>query len=278
MILIADSGSTKTDWCLLADGNSTRLHTDGINPYFQTQKDIAATLQTQLTPYLQMLEIDAVYYYGAGCTGGEINDRIAEALKAILRISHIEVNSDLLGAARALCGHTAGIAAILGTGSNSCFYDGEKIAEHVPPLGFILGDEGSGAALGKRLVSDCLKGHLPLIFKEQLLEHLQLTVNQILGKIYSEPYPNRFLASLAPFIHQNKDKAEIKHLLEQEFSSFFTRNIALYSGEISTVHAVGSVAHYFSDNLQSVARTHGRQIGRILQSPLDGLISFHQKQ
>ncbi len=278
MILIADSGSTKTDWCLLSEKNEIKeIRTSGINPFFQSETEIAATIQKELIPHLSGIQdIEAIYYYGAGCTGQDINNRIARSLQTHIPTRQIEIYSDLFGAARALCGHTTGIAVILGTGSNSCLYNGEEIVQLVAPLGFILGDEGSGAALGKHLIADCLKGVLPTIFKEQLLDYLQMSVTQILEKIYSQPYPNRFLASLTPFIHQNMDKAEIRHLVESEFSLFFERNISFYPDEITDIHATGSIAYYFSDTWRATAKKFGRKAGCILQSPLRGLISFHQ--
>lgn len=280
MILIADSGSTKTDWCLLSDKNEIKkIRTSGINPFFQSETEITATIQKELIPYLSKIQnIDTVYFYGAGCIGKDINDRIIRSIQASIPIKQIEVYSDLLGAARALCGRTAGIATILGTGSNSCFYDGNQIIQHIPPLGFILGDEGSGAALGKHLVADCLKGMLPPCFKEQLLDHLQLSVNQLLENIYSRPYPNRFLASLVPFIYQHRNKPEIKNLIESEFSLFFERNISFYPDEITVVHATGSIAYYFSEIWQTIVKRYGRESGRTLQSPIEGLISFHQNK
>ncbi len=278
MILIADSGSTKTDWCLLSEKNEIKkIRTSGINPFFQSETDISSTIRNELIPHLSEIQgIEAIYYYGAGCSGQEINNRIIRSLQTHIPARQIEVHSDLLGAARALCGHTAGIAVILGTGSNSCLYNGEDIIQHVAPLGFILGDEGSGAALGKHLVADCLKGVLPATFKEQLLDYLHLSATHILEKIYSQPYPNRFLASLTPFIHQNMDKTEIRHLVESEFSLFFERNISFYPNDITAIHATGSIAYYFSDIWQTTAKKFGREAGYILQSPLEGLISFHQ--
>ena len=281
MILIADSGSTKTDWCLISDENRTKkIRTSGINPFFQSETEITATLKKELIPQLSKVEpINTVYYYGAGCTGNEINNRIVRSIKCSgIPAPKIEVCSDLLGAARALCGNTEGIAVILGTGSNSCLYNGKEIVRHVAPLGFILGDEGSGAALGKRLVADCLKGILPVGTKEELLEFLQLSETRLLERIYSQPYPNRFLASLAPFIHRNRHKPKIKELIEREFSLFFERNIAFYPSHLTTLHATGSIAYHFAETWRALAPKFGKEMGRILPSPLEGLVLFHQQK
>ena len=197
MILIADSGSTKTDWCI---GSSFTIQTKGINPFHQSEEVIQQILTNELLPQMpEEVLIDAIYFYGAGCTP-EKSPIIQRTLSHCFPQCTIEVNSDLLGAARALCGKSPGIACILGTGSNSCFYDGQQITSNVSPLGYILGDEGSGAVLGKRLVGDCLKKQLPEHICHSFLDTFGLTPAQIIEKVYRQPQANRFLASLTPFL------------------------------------------------------------------------------
>ena len=278
MKLIADSGSTKTAWCLLSDDGSQQLfQTQGINPFQQTESEICDVLQDELLPQLppqgfvsSLLEI---YFYGAGCTP-EASPKVASALRSALSAdAQIEVQSDMLGAARALCGDKAGIVAILGTGSNSCYYDGKRIVKNVSPLGFILGDEGSGAYIGKRLVGDILKHQLPAAVCSQFLEETKLTQAKIIQRTYREPFPNRFLASLSPFCARHRDDDAIHSLLIDCFRQFFLRNISAYEG--STVHFVGSVGYYYQPEIQAAASLLGYTVGNVLKDPLQGLIAYH---
>ena len=204
MILIADSGSTKTDWCIVFNGTSVkRMGTKGINPFFQSEEEIQQELTHSLLPQLPEGAINSVFFYGAGCTPEKapvLRRAIADSLPVI---GNIKAYSDMLAAARGLCGHEAGIACILGTGSNSCFYNGEEIVNNISPLGFILGDEGSGAVLGKLLVGDVLKNQLPPAIKEAFLKQFGLTAPEIIDRVYRQPFPNRFLASLSPFLAQH---------------------------------------------------------------------------
>ena len=204
MILIADSGSTKTDWCIVFnDTPIKRMGTKGINPFFQSEEEIQQELTHSLLPQLPEGTINSVFFYGAGCTPEKapvLRRAIADSLPVI---GNIKANSDMLAAARGLCGHEAGIACILGTGSNSCFYNGKEIVNNISPLGFILGDEGSGAVLGKLLVGDVLKNQLPPAIKEAFLKQFDLTAPEIIDRVYRQPFPNRFLASLSPFLAQH---------------------------------------------------------------------------
>ena len=184
MIIIADSGSTKTDWCLLEGAQAACVRTVGMNPYFQSEEEMAQTLQTQLRPAITDAKaVEAVYFYGAGCASAAVNEKVARAIARFFPVK-IEVQSDLMAAARALCGHEAGIACIMGTGSNSCAYDGEQITAHVPPMGYVLGDEGSGAVLGKLLVGDVVKRQLPVSVEEAFYQETGLSESTILEKVY----------------------------------------------------------------------------------------------
>lgn len=277
MKLIADSGATKTDWCLGKDKENTRIiQTQGINPFHQSAEHIYKVLTEELLPQLKDAEsITHIHFYGAGCTP-EKSTIVKEKLHALFPDATIDVQSDLLGAARSLCGKEKGIACILGTGSNSCLYDGEKIIANVSPLGYILGDEGSGAVLGKRLVSDCLKHQLPEPICSQFLEYTGLTPAQIIDKVYRQPQANRFLASLTPFLSMHRDLPEIHELLISCFSDFFRRNVMQYNGKEDTeVHFTGSIAWYFQKEVKETALILGIRTGKFIKSPIHGLIDYH---
>ena len=213
MILLADSGSTKTHWCLMtANGQSSDFYTDGINPFQQTSDAIKNSISNQLLPQIARLmwagTITNIYFYGAGCTPEKIPTMVY-ALQSVFKNAEVEVYSDMVGAARGLLGRKKGVACILGTGSNSCLYDGEKIVKNVPALGFILGDEGSGAVLGKRLVADLLKNQMGQELKEKFLAQYELTQADIIEHVYRQPFPNRYLARLSKFCAENIDNKKI---------------------------------------------------------------------
>ena len=237
MILIADSGSTKTDW-VLHDSNSivARVKTQGINPTLQESDEIYNILKAELSEKIGSDAPDTIYYYGAGCAYEGANERMRTALERLFVTRKIEINSDLLAAARALCGHDEGIACILGTGSNSCLFNGKKIVENTPSLGYVLGDEGSGAYLGRQLVSDCLKKQLPASICKKFLAQYNLTIAGILERVYHEPLPNRYLASFAPFLAENRKNAEVKALLKHCFTQFFQRIVFIFFHTIRYQH------------------------------------------
>lgn len=277
MIIIADSGSTKTDWCTGNTQTDCRtVQTEGINPFHQSVDEISRIISSTLVPQLgDTGEVTAVYFYGAGCIP-EKADTVKQTLLQSFPQASVSVESDLSGAARALCGKSAGIACILGTGSNSCAYDGEKITAHVSPLGYILGDEGSGAVLGKRLASDCLKHQLPEDLCGEFLEEYRLTPAFILDKVYRQPQANRFLASFVPFLSTHKHRPEIHSLLISSFTAFFRRNVMQYpSYREVNVHFTGSVAYYFRDEVREAARALDIRTGIILKSPMEGLTDYH---
>ena len=222
--------------------------------------------------------MDAVYFYGAGCG---FPDKIAMVHRAItkhLRVKgEVEVNTDMLAAARGLCQHDAGIACIMGTGSNSCYYDGKQIVSNVSPLGFILGDEGSGAVLGKLLVGDILKNQMTPELKEKFLTQFNLTSADIIDRVYRKPFPNRFLASLSPFLAQNLDEPCIRTLVSDSFKAFLKRNVMQYENyRESKVHFIGSVAFYYKTILAEAASEMGIRLGTVIKSPMEGLIEYHK--
>lgn len=282
MILIADCGSTKIDWCLV---NKTKVEkqvfTMGMNAVMLTEEEMRQRIADQLIPELADLagSVTAVFFYGAGCISAEVCGNVARAIRAnIPSAETIEVYTDLLAAARALCGHKPGIACIMGTGSNSCLYDGNAISSNVSPLGFILGDEGSGAVLGRLFLGDVLKKQLPAEVCARFLDEYDLDLLTIIRRVYKEPQPNRFLASVTPFISKNIDVPEIHAMVLASFRAFFRRNIHQYTGyDKHCVNFIGSVAFYFRPVLEEAAKAEGCQIGAIVKSPMEGLIKFHSE-
>ena len=278
MILIADSGSTKTDWCVVEKGELVQqIFTKGTNPFFQSEEEISNEIATALLPELKTNEFEAVYFYGAGCG---FPDKIAVVHRALTKhlnvAGDVEVATDMLAAARGLCGREAGIACIMGTGSNSCYYDGESIVANVSPLGFILGDEGSGACLGKLMVGDLLKNQMTPELKEKFLDQFNLTPADIIDRVYRKPFPNRFLASLSPFLAQNINEPCVHDLVLNSFKAFFKRNIMQYENyQNLKVNLIGSVAYYYKEVLAEAAEAMGIQLGTIIQSPMEGLIKYH---
>lgn len=280
MILIADCGSTKIDWCILkGDKLVKQFFTTGVNALLMPEDKIRATFETELKPQVEGSEIFEVYYYGAGCLSEEICSNVSRSIASVIpSATTISVNSDLLAAARALCGRNPGIACILGTGSNSCYYDGEKICDNVSPLGYILGDEGSGAVLGKLLVGDVLKKQLPAELCEKFLKQFNLDRMKIIENVYKKSAPNRFLASLSPFLIQNIEEPAIHRLVLNAFKSFFVRNIENYANfKEVPVSFVGSVGFYYREVLDEAAKALDITIGTVIKSPMEGLLKYHSK-
>lgn len=277
MILIADSGSTKTDWVLCEGGTIvSRTRTQGLNPTQQSAEDISDILKTELACRIEADAPETIYFYGAGCAYENANKRMLNALESIFKTRDIHINSDLLAAARALCGHEEGIACILGTGSNSCLFDGKKIIDNTPSLGYILGDEGSGAHLGRQLVSDCIKKQLSKTLIDKFMKQYNLDIATILEKVYHTPLPNRWLASFTPFLHENRKNADIHALLKHCFTQFFQRNTMVYRRSWLPIHVIGGVGTSFAAEIKETAESLGLSIGKIVESPMDGLIEYHK--
>ena len=275
-ILVADSGSTKTDWILISgENNALEVHTAGLNPVRDSQSVIFSIFSEELLPQLPSLIIQDIYFYGAGCIL-PFSKVIQEALaKFFPKTPHISVESDLLGAARALCGHNEGIACILGTGSNSCYYDGQTIRQNTPPLGYILGDEGSGSVLGKTFAGQLLKGLFPETLSQQFFQETGLTQLDILNKVYREPRPNAFLASFVPFIAAHRQEEGIHRLIIENFRLFLTRNITPYHRSDLPICFVGSIADVFQDELTEALNLEGFKKGEILRKPIKKIVKFH---
>jgi len=276
IILIADSGSTKTDW-VLCNGSIIikRVKTQGLNPTIQSSDEILAVLKAELADNIDTTAPQKIFFYGAGCAYDTANNRMKQALEAVFTTKEIEIYSDLLASARALCGHEEGIACILGTGSNSCLYDGKNIIDNPPSMGYILGDVGSGAHLGRQLVSDCVKKQLPKAIREKFMQEYNLDVATILERVYHTPLPNRWLASLTPFIQENKKNAEVHTMLKHCFTQFFQRNVMVYRRSWLPIHISGGIGMNFSEEIRETAESLGLSVGNIVESPMEGLIKFH---
>lgn len=276
MKLIADSGSTKTDWCLMEGGDTTIVSTQGINPFHQSAETIKEIIEKELMPQLRKTyAVDEAFFYGAGCTR-EKSPVIATALHAVLGdFVKVEAEGDMLGAARAMCQHSEGIACILGTGANSCYYDGQRIMANIPPLGYILGDEGSAAYIGRRLVGDIVKQQFSLSVCNAFYEETLLDVPYIINKVYREPMANRFLGQVSQFCQAHRDDEEIHRFLVDCFSQFFIRNVRNYHRDALPVHFVGSIAWVYESELREAAESLCLHVGSIARSPMQGLVAFH---
>ncbi len=275
MILIADSGSTKTEWNLIDNNQNIKSFlTSGINPFYQTSENIVQILKSELPTDIS-IKNPKIYYFGTGCANEEKNNIVKIALYQVFESNDIFVGSDLLGAAKALCQDKAGIACILGTGSNSCYYDGENIVSNVSPLGFILGDEGSGAVMGKKLVADILKKQLPQNIVEKFFETYKVTAAEILDNVYKKPFPNRYLAQYTKFLSENIENVHIEELVVNSFMEFIKRNILQYPQAQSVeINFTGSIAFHFKEQLIKALEINNLKIGKIVKAPMEDMVKY----
>ena len=278
MKVIAESGSTTTEW-VLVDGKNVleRSFTEGINPFFQTRREISHSIRLNLPETFFKKRWERVYFYGAGCANLDKKNILEASLVAQFK-TPISAESDLLAAARGLLIDKPGIACILGTGSNSCLYDGERIIKNVRSAGYILGDEGSGTALGKRLIGDWLKGLLDEELNRKLAESYRWDEADIIRKVYREPEANRFLASFTPFLKAHRTHPAVHRILTDCFKAFFERNIMAYRPGPLAVHFVGSIAAIFREELEETAGIYGIRIGNILREPIGRMVAYHQQK
>ncbi|MDF7814887.1 N-acetylglucosamine kinase [Hymenobacter sp. YC55] len=277
MILIADGGSTKTTWCLV-DAHSKRsfFHTEGYNPEFIGTAGIIASLQQNLPTTLVTTDVTELHYYGASVVSPLQVATVANAMQAVFKTARVFVGHDLLAAARALLGRRPGFAAILGTGTNSCVYDGKQITHNVDSLGYFLGDEGSGAFIGKQLLRDYLRGLMPTDLDAEFRTSYSLEREAILDHLYNQPFPNRFVASFAKFAYDNHSSSYCQQVVKEAFELFFRNIITKYSNyQAYTFNCVGSVGYNFRDALTQVATAHGMTVGKIICAPIDDLVSYH---
>ena len=251
------------------------MSTQGINPFHQDAENIATVIEEELLPKMGNIEPEGIFFYGSGCREDKVEMMCGILGKAFPQCVRIEAQGDLLAAARSVCGEREGIACIMGTGANSCLYDGNRVVENTPPLGYILGDEGSGAVLGKLFVNALFKGQLPSELKDEWLEETGLSLNIIINKVYREPLANRFLASTSRFIHQHLSVEPLERMVVYNFREHFRRNVNQYGRKDLTVGAIGSVAYYYREQLQKAATVEGYTLGKVMRSPMDGLVRYH---
>ncbi|MBW6492749.1 MAG: ATPase [Lentimicrobium sp.] len=276
MFLIADSGSTKTHWCVINGKDKKLFQTIGINPYQMDNFAIKEVLEKELYPYIQPESIRDLYFYGAGCSTYQKCNMIDSVLQGFFTNANIDVHHDLLGAARALCGHEKGIACILGTGSNSCYYDGKEIKSQMCSLGYVLGDEGGGAYLGKQLIQDYYQTEMPADVLELFRMEFNPMLENILDNTYNQPRPNRYLASYSPFILKYINHPYFYNLVSSSFDDFFSKYVLKFPESKTTkIHFLGSIAFHFSELLKESAQRVNLQIGKIFESPIQGLVDYH---
>jgi N-acetylglucosamine kinase-like BadF-type ATPase len=274
--LVSDCGATKAEWSLVIKGQTKKIFTQGISPYFLSTIQIAALLQQELKPRIGKTDIDEIYYYGTGCANPENVKSVKKALKQVFGSAHIEVTHDLMAAARSLCGSNKGIACILGTGSNSCYYDGKKIIKNSPGLGYVLGDEGSGAYLGKKVLQYYLYGTFDDELRARFDADYVTTTSEILENVYKNPLPNRYLAGFTHFLANNRGHYMIENIIEDGLNDFFFTHLCKYN-EIwkYPVNFTGGVAFGFKDVLQQLCNSYEFELGKVLKNPMEGLVAYH---
>ncbi|MCO5235983.1 MAG: N-acetylglucosamine kinase [Chitinophagaceae bacterium] len=276
--LIADSGATKAEWCVLQGKKTKTIFTQGISPYFFNTRQITEILQKELLPSLKGIKINEVYYYGTGCINPNNNRIVRQAIRnSFNEASSIEVTHDVMAAARALFGRDKGVACILGTGSSSCYYNGRRIAVNRPGLGYVLGDEGSGAYLGKKVLQYFLYGTFDEELAGRFSTKYQVDATGILENIYKKPLANRYLASFTPFLSENRGHYMIENIIEDGLNDFFFYHICKFKQSwTSPISFIGGVAHHFRDVVGNLCRQYEFSPGKILKNPMEGLIEFHR--
>jgi N-acetylglucosamine kinase-like BadF-type ATPase len=275
--LIADSGATKCEWCLLNNGKKKIIATQGISPYFLDTNGVITLLQKELLPKLKNIEVDEVHYYGTGLANPNNVKMLKAALKKVFPKAKIEATHDLMAAARALCGNTKGIACILGTGSNSCYYDGKKIAKNSPGIGYVLGDEGSGAYLGKKVIQYYLYNTFDEDLRSRFDAKFVTTPMEILENVYKKPLANRYLASYAIFLAENRGHYMVENIIEDGLNDFFFYHLYKYTETWTLpVNFVGSIAFGFKDVLKDLCSTYELELGVVMKNPMEGLIEYHK--
>lgn len=277
--LIADSGATKAEWRLIDNGKKKILFTQGISPYFLSIDQIAELVTNELKKKLKNVEVDEIFYYGTGCANPQNAKNVKKALLMVFPDSIVTVNTDLIAAARAVCGHKKGIASILGTGSNSCYYDGKKIVKNSPGIGYVLGDEGSGAYLGKKVIQYYLYKTFDEDLRARFDAKFVTTPSEILNNVYKKPLPNRYLASFTMFLAENRGHYMIENIIEDGLNDFFFQHLCKYAEVWKyPVSFAGSVAYGFKDVLEELCNSYEFELGTILKNPMEGLIKFHTAQ
>jgi N-acetylglucosamine kinase-like BadF-type ATPase len=276
--LIADSGATKTTWCLLQNNKKKILSTQGLSPYFLKTDQIQQIVGTEVKSKLKGIAPDEIFFYGTGCINPGNEKLVKKALSNLFPQSAIQVTHDLMGAAKALCGDQKGVACILGTGSNSCYYNGKKIVKNSPGLGFVLGDEGSGAYMGKKVVQYYLYNTFDPDLMDRFNALFKTNSAEILDAVYKKPLPNRYLASFVQFLVENRGHYMVENIIEDSFNDFFFHHVYKYKESWTMpINFVGSVAFGFKDVLNEMCNSYELQLGKVLKNPMDGLIKYHTK-
>ena len=274
--LIADSGATKAEWCLLKNGKKKTVFTQGISPYFLNTEEITELLKKELLPKLKNEVVDEVYYYGTGCANPTNAKSVKKAVSKIFIEAKVDVNHDLMAAARALCGRKKGIACILGTGSNSCYYDGKKIVKNSPGLGYVLGDEGSGAYLGRKVIQYYLYGTFDDELRARFDAAYTTNASAILENVYKKPMPNRYLAGFCRFLAENRGHYMIENIIEDGLNDFFFTHLCKYRETWTLpVSFAGGVAFGFQDVLKQLCSSYEFELGNIMKNPMEGLAEYH---
>lgn len=280
MLLIADSGSTKIDWCLIDNGGEkTYFHSMGLNPYNVSQQTINKEIETNILPNLLTTENIQMFFYGSGCSTLQKKTFMQNIFNQYLINSEIHIEDDLLGAARALCGKQKGVVAILGTGSNSCLFDGEKIKENLPALGYVLCDEGAGTNIGKIVLRNYLRKQMPEHIQQQFAQQYPGEEADFLTKLYQREKPNYYLASFAKFVITRQNDEYCRNIIAEAFNNFFLMQVTQYTDyKKYCLNVVGSVGYYAKDVLIEVADNYGVKVNNVIQSPLESLINYHSTQ
>jgi N-acetylglucosamine kinase-like BadF-type ATPase len=278
MILIADSGASKTDWRVINENGEISQHRGiGFNPNYQTTEEMANDLQEDYLINLQD-EIDTIYFYGSGCSSPKNKLQVTDALRNVFKKADINVDHDLMAAARATCGKEPGIACILGTGSNSCDYDGEYIIHKRPAPGYILGDEGGGAYIGRKFLQDFIHEEMPNKLREKVIDKFHLDNQTIIENVYQRPFPGRYMASFCRFISDNIRDPYCYLLFYNSFQDFFKKTVFKYKDyKYKPVNFVGSIAFYNSDILRKAAYDAEINVHLILEGPIAGLTLYHKQ-
>ncbi|MGC4103348.1 N-acetylglucosamine kinase [Ferruginibacter sp.] len=276
IILIADSGSTKAEWCLVEGKKKKTFFTQGLSPYFLTGEQIQNILEEELKQKMKRVMPDEIFFYGTGCANPNNARLVKKAVQKVFTGATVAVDHDLMGAAKALCGREKGIACILGTGSNSCFYNGKKIVKNSPGLGYVLGDEGSGAYLGKKVIQHYLYSTFDADLMDRFDAKFKTSTTEILEAVYKKPLPNRYLANFTVFLAENRGHYMVENIIEDGFNDFFFNHVYKYRESWTLpVNFIGSVAYGFKDVLEEMCHSYELQLGKVMQKPMDGLVKYH---
>ncbi len=280
MILIADSGLTKTDWRLVVEkSNIVSFETKGLSPFFCSDEDYRTALNGSFPKDIDPSNVSHLFFYGSGCAGEEKGQKAQNALKSVFTEAEVKVFSDLLGAARSLFANGKGVIAILGTGSNIAFYDGEKVIHHTPSLGFVLGDEGSGAFIGKQLLQSYFYGLMPIALSERFKTQYNIDLSVVLDKVYAQPKPSAYLASFVPFVKENMNEVFMQQLVYSVFDALYEKHLKVIPElNLYGLGIIGSIGSVFKDILLKIANDKGFEVKGFSQYPIEALAKYHISQ